>query len=70
MIQVLGPPFFVATHEVIAQDVLQAGTNQIEFRTWFGSGVLTIGDVVLHYERDIYAAIATCAGGDTVRRHR
>jgi len=47
-------PTIVALHEVIAANVLKAGSdNNIEFRVVVGRGTLEFGDVVLHYQRDI-----------------
>jgi hypothetical protein len=40
-------------HEVIAANVLIAGTNNIEFRITGGSGTLEFGDVVLWWQRDV-----------------
>jgi hypothetical protein len=42
-------------HEVIAANLLKAGTNanKIFFGITGGSGALEFGDVVLHYQRDI-----------------
>ena len=40
-------------HEVIAANVLQAGTNNIEFRVTGGSGTLEFGDAVLWWQRDV-----------------
>ena len=40
-------------HEVLDSNVLQAGTNNIEFRLIGGTGTLEFGDAVLHYQRDI-----------------
>jgi hypothetical protein len=40
-------------HEVIDANVLQAGTNNIQFRITGGSGTLEFGDVVLWWQRDV-----------------
>jgi hypothetical protein len=40
-------------HEVIDANVLKAGNNNIAFRILDGSGALSFGDIVLHYQRDI-----------------
>lgn len=40
-------------HEVINANVLQAGTNNIEFRITGGSGTLEFGDSVLWWQRDV-----------------
>ena len=40
-------------HEVIDQNVLQAGENSIKFRIEGGTGGVRFSDVVLFYQRDV-----------------
>jgi hypothetical protein len=45
--------FTTVLQEVVNNNVLQPGENNIEFKIVGGAGKLKISDVVLHYQRDI-----------------
>ena len=49
----LNAPVRRSIHEVVARNVLQAGSNNIDFRITAGSGNLHISDIVLWWQRDV-----------------